>query len=422
MKITGIITEYNPFHNGHLYHLKKTKDNTGGQGTLCIMNGNFMQRGAPAMIDKWSRAEMAIKNGVDLILELPLFYGIRSAEYFASGALNLLEKTGCVDSFVFGSESGNLGPLSQIANILVQEPDYYRQRLHHYLQTGKPFPGARQRALIEYLTRENGSQPGKEIHHALKKPNNILGIEYLKTIRRDSLSLKPVTIKRKGGEYHEKKTGGRISSATAIRKKFYSSQGNTGKIERYIPDICQEIITEKVKNGFLPLRKEYLGIMILSQVRKMGTKELQKYAELRNGLENRLLRYAQNCGSLTELLNKTKTRAFTWTRIQRNLLHILFRLREKDFIRLDKAGPQYFRVLGFNKTGRKILNQIKKSSDLPLITQPADFLQEVEPYTEDPLRAQLSLDIMATDLYSLLYRDEKCRTGRQDFYRPVIKI
>ncbi|MFW6238282.1 MAG: nucleotidyltransferase [Halanaerobiales bacterium] len=422
MKITGIIAEYNPFHNGHLYHLKKTKEVTAARGVICIMNGNFMQRGTPAMVDKWVRAEMALKCGVDLVLELPLVYGIRSAEYFASGALKLLANTEVADSFVFGSESGKLEPLSRIASILADEPDYFRKRLEHHLKSGQPFPAAREHALIDHLTRENGNPPGKEILQTLKQPNNILGIEYIKNIKKDSLSIKPITIKRKGGDYHDRKTEGRISSATSIRNKFYSSGGNIEEIKKFIPEPSREILTEKVARSYLPLRRKHLGTMILSRLRSMKVEELREYSELKNGLENRLHRLALSCGNLQELLDKTKTRAYTWTRIQRSLLHILFQLKEDDFSRIGANGPRYFRILGFNKTGREILKLIKENASLPLVTRPANFIEKVNPDTTECLLAQLSLDILATDIYTLLYQKSQLREGRQDFYRQVVRI
>ena len=419
MKISGIITEYNPYHNGHLYHLKKTKEITGAKAVICVLNGNFMQRGTPAITNKWTRTRMALNCGVDLVLELPLIYGIRSAEYFATGALTLLEKTGVVDSFVFGSESGELKPLSFAADILSKEPKYFQKRLQHYLNQGQSFPGARQKALLDTVKKQNTQISTQKINQAVQKPNNILGIEYLKALKNHNLSLKPITIKRIGSDYHEKNIKGEISSATSIRKIIYE-KNNISIIKNLLPKKCYELLNRDMKKGLIPIKKEKLGTMILTKLRTISKKELKKFAELKNGLDNRIYKFALKCGNFKELIEKIQTRSFTNTRIQRNLLHILFDIREKDFNTLDEYGPLYLRVLGFNNTGKKLLSKIKNKSSLPIITCPTDYLKNIKTRDPDPLIKQISYDILATDIYSLLYKKSKKRKARGDFYHQII--
>ena len=209
--ITGIITEYNPFHKGHLYHLKCCKKDTNSSGIVCVMSGNFMQRGIPAIIDKWKRAEMAVKNGVDLVIELPLVYSISSAEHFAFGGISLLNSLGLIDYIYFGSEAGNIDILDSIAETLVKEPVQYKDFLKKHLDNGLPFHLSRSEALYEYLKNEN-------IKEILSNSNNILGIEYIKALKTLNSTIIPKTLKREGSSYNEEELNKSFSSATSIRK------------------------------------------------------------------------------------------------------------------------------------------------------------------------------------------------------------
>ena len=209
--ITGIITEYNPFHKGHQYHLSSALKETNADGIVCVMSGNFMQRGIPSIIDKWKRAEMAVKNVVDLVLELPLVYSLSSAESFAFGSVSLLNSLGIVNNLYFGSEEGDVSLLSEIAETLVNEPDDYKNLLKKNLDSGLPFNASRSNALREYLNSEN-------VTHALTSSNNILGIEYIKALKTLDSSIIPMTLKREGSTYNQDDLRETFSSATSIRK------------------------------------------------------------------------------------------------------------------------------------------------------------------------------------------------------------
>lgn len=416
----GIITEYNPFHNGHLYHLKKAKDLTGADAVICIMNGNFVQRGTPAIVDKWSRTKMALENGVDLVIELPLFYGIRSAEFFAKGSIKLLSASGIVDYIVFGSESGNIELLTYIAKILVEEPEYFQNRLKMMLRSGYSFPKARELAMLNYLNMKNNDINNiKEIKKVVKEPNNILGIEYIKANLESNSNINTLTIKRKYSKYHDKKLNNTIASATAIRNEIYKN--DLSFINKFMPDNSYKVLKETFSQGKGPVIEDYLGILIINKLRQLKREELLKYAEIDNGLENRFLEAAHNSGDLKQLIKYIKTKSLTWTRIQRNLLHILFGLKKRDFELLDASGPNYIRVLGFNKMGEDLLAKIKANSPLPLVTQPAKYLKEININSQDSLIKSLSYDILATNIYSLLYPEPDNRISYLDFRIPVIK-
>ncbi len=417
MNITGIITEYNPFHNGHLYHLQKTKEITSAQGVVCVMNGSFMQRGEPAFTDKWSRTSMALKQGVDLVIELPLNYGIRSAEYFAEGAVKTLAATGVVSSFVFGSESGNINPLREAAKIFNREPAGFKKTLQSNLKQGYSFPAARQQALLEYI--KNRDISSRELKEAVSEPNNILGIEYIKAVLKNNLNLIPHTIKRTHKNYYSRDMTHEMAGATAIRHKIRQSQ-NPESIKKFVPETTYEQLCCDFKKNKIPLKKEKLGTMILAELRKKTPSELTQYAEVKEGLENRIHNAARQAGDYQELIKKITTRVYPKTRVKRNLLHILLGLTKNDFDKMSSWGIPYLRILGFSECGARILSQIDKRSSREIITQPADYLKSIKLNSRNPLKKQLSYDLLATDIYALLYKSPENRTAGLDFIKQII--
>ena len=224
MRIVGIIAEYNPFHNGHQYHIEKSLELTGADAAVVVMSGNFIQRGAPAIMPKHSRAKMALKNGASLVIELPVPYATGSAEYFAYGAVSLLDDFGCVDALCFGSECGNLNLLKTLAKILVKEPAEYKELLSCYLKQGNSFPLARQYAMRDYLHSD-------QVNDILAEPNNILGIEYLKALYRLNSTIEPYTIQRVSSHYHDQELQESYSSASAIRNVIKSEDFDSLKLQ-----------------------------------------------------------------------------------------------------------------------------------------------------------------------------------------------
>ena len=412
MKITGLITEYNPFHYGHLYHYKKSKKITNSNAAICIMNGNFTQRGLPAITDKWSRAKMALKAGIDIIIELPLVYGIRSAHFFAEGAIKLLAATNLVDDFVFGSESGKIEPLLKIAKFLNDNNKEFENEIKNLIKNGYSYPAAREKALKKFFKE-------KEIISEIKSPNNILGIEYIRVVLENNIDIKPLTIKRTSNNYHSTKINGEFASGSALRRLINNNE--IEKLKNLVPKTSFRILKDELNNNKIPVNKNRLTYSLLTKLRMSSPEKLKNYAEINNGLENRFFNASLKSGNYKELIENINTKSITQNRVQRNLLHILFNLTEKEFNNIDQNGPAYLRVLAFNEKGEKILASLNKKADLPLITKISNHLKEINLDSTNPVIKQLSYEILADDIYSLLYKDPKYRKGRQDFYQKIIR-
>ena len=422
MKTLGIIAEYNPFHKGHKYHLNQSLAKTEAEATICIMSGNFLQRGTPALINQFSRAEIALQEGVDLVIQLPVSYTIRSAPNFAFGAVKLLDATGIVDYISFGSESGNLNILTKLAELLAEEPEELSKQITDNLATGLSYPKATAKAVITYLKKDKERIELKKYQQALNSPNNILGIEYLKALNKLDSSILPVTIKRKGSGYHDKKIKS-FPSATAIRNKIKLNKTNnlSKEIKDNLPTISFQILQRELQLNRGPIFFESFTQQILTLLRRINRQELNNYEDVAKGLNNRIKSAAKKATDLTELLNLIKTKCYTQMRIQRIIAQILIDLKANLLEEFDRVGgPQYFRVLGFTKKGQKLLSQIKEKADIPIITKVADYYKSN--YDLDtPLKKMLKTDITANNIYNLAYPNQKYRCGGSDFRQhPII--
>lgn len=264
-KILGIISEYNPFHLGHLYHLEKSKAIINPDYTVAVMSGNFTQRGDTAIIDKWSRAEIALKNGIDLVIELPLIYSISSAENFAMGSIKILDSLNMDTTLSFGSECGNLSALQEIANVLATEPPEYLYILNHELSLGVSFPKAREHAILMYLNDI------RKFANVLSEPNNILGIEYLKSIKNQKSKLKVITIKREGSSYNSTILEDTYPSATAIRQAIINGEN----VEKFIPTDSYQILQKKIKENQIVYNIAKFEQAILYKLRSMTVEEIR---------------------------------------------------------------------------------------------------------------------------------------------------
>ncbi len=416
MKVLGIVAEYNPFHNGHLYHVQTARALTGAECIVAVMSGNFTQRGEPAIVDKWARTEMALFNGVDLVIELPCVYAMSSAEFFAFGAVRLLDSLGAVDTMCFGSEAGSLEELDQIASILSDEPADYKAALKSALSDGKSFPAARQEALSAYLKIRHGQDI---LSGLLENPNNILGIEYLKALRRLNSRIIPVTVKRFGNEYHSSELTGEISSATSIRRTI--AQNNWSEAEKQLksalPHHSLAILNREFSLGKGPVFSESFSLLLLSLLRSMSVDEIRTLPDMEDGLENRFKLAAETAGSYEELLKSICTKRYTSTRIQRSLFCLITGLRANSFNSFHQdSGPSYIRILGFNQTGRQLLASIKDSTTLPVITKSADFKNSDIPN----VTSMLGLEAAATDQYVLGFGNPACRKSGSEFTHNVI--
>lgn len=400
MNITGIITEYNPFHNGHKFHLEESKKQTKSDGTICIMSGNFVQRGGPAIIDKWKRTEMALSNGVDLIIELPTFYAVSSAEFFAKGAVSILNSLNIVNNLFFGSEIGDAKALSEIAKVLVSEDERFQNILKENLSLGLTFAKAREKSLIEYLN-------SSEINNIITSSNNILGIEYIKAILKLNSSINPVALKREGSNYNDKSLSQTFSSATSIREVLKNTS-NIEDLKNIIPLESYEVFSKLQEQDYRFTFEEEMFKYIKYKI-QTNCVNFNNLYEVTEGLDNKIIKEISSSNSLHEFILKIKSKRYTYSKISRILTHIYLGLDNDDFKDIANENNLYVRVLGFNKTGREILSLIKANSSIPLITK-------VPRFTNNPL---LKFDLQATACYSLL--NDKVNTFNDYLQSPIIK-
>ena len=400
MNITGIITEYNPFHNGHKFHLEESKKQTKSDGTICIMSGNFVQRGGPAIIDKWKRTEMALSNGVDLIIELPTFYAVSSAEFFAKGAVSILNSLNIVNNLFFGSEIGDAKALSEIAKVLVSEDERFQNILKENLSLGLTFAKAREQSLIEYLY-------SSEINNIITSSNNISGIEYIKAILKLNSSINPVALKREGSNYNDKSLSQTFSSATSIREVLKNTS-NIEDLKNIIPLESYEVFSKLQEQDYRFTFEEEMFKYIKYKI-QTNCVNFNNLYEVTEGLDNKIIKEISSSNSLHEFILKIKSKRYTYSKISRILTHIYLGLDNDDFKDIANENNLYVRVLGFNKTGREILSLIKANSSIPLITK-------VPRFTNNPL---LKFDLQATACYSLL--NDKVNPFNDYLQSPIIK-
>lgn len=387
MKITGIVVEYNPLHNGHVIHIKKTKTVTKCDGIVAIMSGNFVQRGTPAIFDKWTRTKMALLNGVDLVIELPVVYSISSAEFFAWGSMSLLNSLGIVDSLCFGSESGNIQDIKNISNILVNEPSEFKTSLKKFLDEGNTFPLARNLALYEYLG--NNQKNCLSFNNFFASSNNILGIEYCKNLLKLNSNIKPFTISREGSSYNSPNLESKFSSATAIRNHLQSNT-DINPIKYSTPDSVWNILENFKKDDYsFKFEDKVLDYIKYKYISGIGNTE--KIPEASEGLSNRINSFILNSNDMKELIMNIKTKRYTYSRISRILYQYFLNFDMINYDMLRREPCPYARVLGFNNIGREILKQMKNSSSIPIYTKLPKKLPE-----------SLEVDIKATKCYSLI--------------------
>lgn len=374
MKSVGIICEYNPFHNGHLYHLNKVKELYPNYTIVLVLSPTFSQRGELSVINKWTKTTLALNFGVDLVVELPYPFACQSADMFAKGAIQILSKLN-VEYLVFGSECNNIDTLNLLAQTQLNNKncDILTKK---YLQEGLNYPTALSRALKD-LT-----------NNVILTPNDLLGISYIKEIIKQKSSIIPITIKRTN-DYHSKLSNNSIMSASGIRNKFYNNED----ITKYIPDYNIELFN--MNNDLF----SFLKYKILSE----GT-SINKYQTVDEGIENRINKYILTCNNLDELINKVKTKRYTYNKINRMFNHILCSFTKKEA--KEMTDISYIRVLGFNKNGRALLNIIKNDIDIPFITNCKNINNDM-----------LLLEHRITNIYNLI-----CRIDDNEIIKkPIIK-
>ncbi|WP_297596968.1 nucleotidyltransferase [uncultured Cetobacterium sp.] len=381
LKGVGVVVEYNPFHNGHKYHYEKAKAE--GDVVIAIMSGDFVQRGEPAVVNRWERAEMALRNGVDIVVELPIFYSTQSAEIFSRGAVGILDKLK-VKKIVFGSETGDIEKLLERGKL--EEKEEFQENLRKELKKGQSYPTAYSKTL-EILG----------INNTLNS-NDILGVEYIKAIEFWKSSIVPVAIKReKAGYYSEDSVEG-ISSATGIRKRLEKNED----YKDVVPEATYNLLKNAYENGSIAKLEDFYPL-----IRHKILLDREKIFEIQDieiGYSNKLFEVALKNRYYKEFFQELITKRFTIGRTQRMLIHILLGITKKDTEVVKNRVP-YIRVLGFNKNGQEYLKQIKKDEDLIVLTS----LKNIKKMMGDEDLKLLELNEVASKIYSMInnYEDKK---------------
>ena len=408
-KVLGIVAEYNPFHNGHLYHLEQAKKLTKSNYTVAIMSGNFTQRGGCSLFDKWSKTKIALQCGIDLVIELPVLYATSSAENFADGSIKILDSLKVVDYLAFGAETADINTLSSIADILNREPKEYKNLLSLELQKGVSFPKARETALLEVLKDD------KKYSKVLSSPNNILGIEYIKALKKYKSKIEPIAVERYEAGYNDLTYTENIASATAIRNIIKNNGLNI--LPKLMPEATYSALIENIQNGHIISDLSVFEKQIIYNLRTMTTAQIAELPDVSEGLEFALKNAANSCNTLVELLNIVNSKRYTLTRIQRILIYCLLGITKKDMALSKKVQP-YVRVLGFNERGKFLLSEISKANPkLEIVTSVKKFFDNS---LNKNLKLMLDKDVFATNVYTIGYDNDSW--SNLDFTKKIVKL
>lgn len=403
MRVAGVIVEYNPMHNGHCYHLRQTKKETGADAVVAVMSGHFLQRGEPALLNKWARAEMALRNGADLVLELPVVYSVQSARLFAFGSVATLHALGIVDVLCFGSEKGDIGSLLRLSSIIAEPPRPLREELEKKLEAGLSYPAAFAAALRSFALRTGELDPDTVNH-----PNNMLGLEYLHALQKLNSPIRPHTIRRIAAGYHDTVFGHtEIASATAIRKAISENRS----VRSYIPSTNLAVLRREFEEGRGPVTWDSFTRPLFAMIARSTPERLQSFAHFDDeGLATRIMKALPQASTVTDLIRKTKTRRYTRTRIQRALAALLLGLEKTALAGLDlEAGPDSIRVLGFTEKGRTLLKRSASAAKLPVCTKISKDLPPMIEY-----------NIRATGIYSLGFPNPHANNRLREAQMPVV--
>lgn len=411
MKVVGLITEYNPFHNGHKLHLQEAKKLTQSDKVIVIMSGNFVQRGAPALIDKYQRTRFALEQGADVVIELPTCYATASAEGFALGAVSLLNQLNVVDCLCFGSESGDIKELNVAASLLINESKEFKEQLTFHLRNGLTYPAARHKAFVSCYP-DNTTNQGS----LLASPNNILGIEYIKAIHQLNSPIIPYTITRQIAGYHDIELHSTITSATAIRKSIEDTANPLSQIAKHVPKAVYSILEQEYQHSF-PLFEDDLSNLLHYRLLFESYESLLSYLDINDSLARRILKYKSQLLSFSSMALTLKTKDITLSRINRGLLHILLNIKKDSYERFQHENyTQYARLLGFRKESRSFIRQMQDTSAIPIITKLANYKKNL---TETGI-LMLKQDILAADLYQIMIQKKYNHLVKNEFTQGII--
>ena len=399
MKVTGIIAEYDPFHNGHSYHIKKAREMTGADAIVVVMSGHFTQRGMPAFFSRDARVRMAVDGGADLVIELPYIYACNSSHEFARGAAGILNGIGCVDALVFGAETDDMDTLGKAARAAAGTDDRSSAYIKEEMKNGVSYP--------EALTRSVEKIYGTQTAAVLREPNNLLGIEYMKALHELGSCIKPFIVGRRSAAHgeslemlHERKQERRIASGTAVRKAVYA--GGARAAEMLVPDTSFSIISGYERSSgfsFAEYRdkiKKNMFELLKYRIITSDESELAEVYGVAEGLENRLKSCISGADDIDGLIDSVKSKRYTRARISRTLMHLLINLRTTDFETLRETYCA--RVLGFSPTGGKLLRLMSESSAIPVFSN----LSRLDKRSSEAARV-LKYDMRASDVYAFLY-------------------
>lgn len=405
MKTLGIITEYNPFHKGHEYMIQEAKRKSGADRVVAVMSGSFVQRGEPAIFDKWTRTEAALRSGVDIVLELPVLFSTANAETFATGAVRMLEDAGIVDILCFGSESGNLVAMQEAAKLMTNETEEYQRILKSKLSEGLSFPAAQAQA-IEVVSKISND--------ILSQPNHILGLEYLKALERYQCHMTPMTIKREGADYHDSSIESAFASAAAIRKSIF--EGDSTLAMTQVPENSHDVYNKTLSLGTAPARWENLEGALHYKLRTMSAEEISEIFEVTEGLENRILHAIDTHYEIGDIIQFIKSKRYTRTKIQRILVHILLDIKSTEVSYfMKKSRVPYLRVLGFHRDN-DALGELTAMAKVPVLT---NMKKAADVLDQDGLHL-LALEKLATDLHALAAPNPLYRGPNLDFTTPMV--
>lgn len=411
MKVAAIIAEYNPLHNGHEFQIKRARQLTGADFIIIVMSGDFTQRGVPAVIDKYQRTKMALNAGADLVIEMPLYYSCSSAEYFASGAINLLKGLGVVDYLVFGSECGDIKILTDIADVLINHKEEISGVIHGLVKEGISYPIARVRAVEEAI-------PNSYEHvEAMNFPNNILGFEYIRALKQFESSIIPVTNLRIGAGYHDRMMDNPICSSLAIR----SSLEETNEIERVrsqIPFHVYKILEEQYGKTFPVLNKDISSILKYKLLLDEG-KGYEEYLDISPDFSAKIIKNLNKYESYSQFCDLLKSKDITYVRVARNLLHILLNIKKESMKKYKEEGYIFYaRMLGFKKSSNELLSALKSKASIPIISKLADARHQLSPIGME----MLETDIQAAHIYDTIVSEKFKIPTVSEFSREIVII